>query len=321
MEDKRASYTSADVIPVKVMQDVDLLDEARRIRPRHIQISITNKCNLNCSFCSCSNRDLSLVMPFEVIQRIANTYKKLGCVAVTITGGGEPLLHPEINDIIELFTELGIKIGLVTNGLLLDGLTSESIDSIEWIRISFDDSRRFTDLEDVLEKVCPKGNKWSFSYVVSSDASIVSIGHVVNAANRNQFSHVRIVSDLLNVDYATPMGQIQLGLKELGINDSLVIYQGRKMCTTGQQKCYISLLKPMIDTDGNIYPCCGAQYAKDNKTKAYVNNMCMGTVEDIESIYRRESTFNGLECRKCYYSQYNKLLGFRTLELNHREFV
>ena len=43
---KIASYTSASTYPVKVLQDAGAVDRSGNILPRHIQLCITNKCNL-----------------------------------------------------------------------------------------------------------------------------------------------------------------------------------------------------------------------------------------------------------------------------------
>jgi uncharacterized radical SAM superfamily Fe-S cluster-containing enzyme len=53
---KVSSYSSAGVFPVKLFQCDGLVDKYKRIKPIHIQLNLTNKCNLSCSFCSCQNR-------------------------------------------------------------------------------------------------------------------------------------------------------------------------------------------------------------------------------------------------------------------------
>ena len=50
-------------------------------------------------------------------------------------------------------------------------------------------------------------------------------------------------------------------LREMDVDDKIVIYQGRKKFSRGSAKCLISLIKPLIGSDGNVYPCCGVQYA------------------------------------------------------------
>jgi MoaA/NifB/PqqE/SkfB family radical SAM enzyme len=326
IENKRLSYTAANSLPVKVMRDKELLDAEGKIKPRHIQLNITNKCNLNCSFCSCADRSKPAEMTLKQAAHIVIQYASLGCRAVTVTGGGEPTMHPQINEIIELFYKVGIKVGLVTNGILLNKITPKTLQMIEWIRISFDDSRDFSKILIPLNKIQKEKGKekpdLSFSYVISRKVNYVNLNLIISWANKHNFSHIRVVSDLLDIDFVPDMDSIKSAvINELGVDDSLVVYQGRKEFTRGAERCLISLLKPVIDVDGEIYPCCGVQYAiKDTKNK-YLCSMSMGNSErDIEKIYYYQDNFNGGDCDKCYYEAYNKVLDNLTCRIEHEEF-
>ncbi len=56
-------------------------------------------------------------MPYEIIEDIAEQSVYLGIKEVCITGG-EPLLYPEIQKTVELFTSKGIFVSIVSNGYL-----------------------------------------------------------------------------------------------------------------------------------------------------------------------------------------------------------
>jgi len=67
--DIKTSFTAADSMPLKVLLDKDLVHHAHhdnRLTPVHIQFLPTNKCNMNCDFCSCAERDQNLEMDFEL---------------------------------------------------------------------------------------------------------------------------------------------------------------------------------------------------------------------------------------------------------------
>ena len=322
--DKRLSFTSANVFPAKVIQDKEVLDTEGKIQPRHIQLNITNKCNLSCSFCSCADRDKPEVMSLRQVQGIAKDYSMIGCEAVTITGGGEPTLHMNINEIIETLYMSGMRVGMVTNGIKLGALSPYGLEMLDWVRISFDDSRDFDQLNKVLIGII-EGNDilpdFSFSYVLSRNPDYVNMEFVISFANQYNFSHVRVVSDLLDLKYVPDMDSIK-GKMHARVDDSKVIYQGRKSYTRGAKKCLISLLKPVIDVDGNIYPCCGVQYAREGSNDKYNSAMCMGSVKmNIEYIYEDQEYFDGSKCDRCYYSKYNEVLGAMTADVIHGEFV
>ena len=64
---------------------------------------------------------------------------ELGTSVVTISGG-EPLLHPELDDIIRRIRKNGMIAGLITNGYLLVAERIERLNraGLEWLQISID---------------------------------------------------------------------------------------------------------------------------------------------------------------------------------------
>lgn len=316
-----SSYSSAGVFPVKLLQCEKLVDKYQRIKPIHIQLNLTNKCNLSCGFCSCKNRTKGAELDFDKAEKIIDTYAKLGCQAVTITGGGEPTLYKDLPKIIKLFWRLNIRVGLVTNGINIDEI--DNLNLLTWIRISFDDYRDFNhDFKHRLISAINKNNKvdWSFSYVVTKRHNFGQIIKVIEFANNMAFTHVRLVPDLLNLDNVINMDKVENIIKP-HVKDDRVIYQGRKAFTRGRKKCLISLLKPVITVEGSIYPCCGVQYAKKDNIYDYDNTMCMGTISDAQDIFFKQQNFDGSDCDKCYYDSYNEALDDITIDLDHKEFI
>jgi len=321
LQNKINSFTSAGIFPIKVLQDRDCISREKKIVPRHVQLIITNDCNLKCNFCSCSKRDIGKEMNLEVVIKVMEEYCGLGCMSVTITGGGEPLLHKDINNILFYISNLGIKIGLVTNGLCLSKLTTSSLNRIDWISISFDDNREFKKLEKVFQDIDFSILDWSFSYVLSSNPNYKNLKDVIEFANRKEFTHVRIVTDLLDLSNVPDMLSVRNQIQDMGIDDSLVIYQGRKKFTKGKKRCLISLLKPVVDVDGSLYPCCGSQYAMQKPSYQYNGDMRMGGIEEIMDIFDKQRYFDGSACVKCYYDNYNYLLEGMIEDVEHREFL
>ena len=63
----------------------------------------------------------------------------LGTSVVTISGG-EPLLHPELDDVIRRIRANGMIAGLITNGYLLVAERIQRLNraGLEWLQISID---------------------------------------------------------------------------------------------------------------------------------------------------------------------------------------
>ena len=315
----KSSYTAADSIPIKVLQNWNLVRrivDERYIYPEHIQLCPTNICTRNCSFCSCSKRDKKEELSFDRVDYLARKMRRLGCRSVTITGGGEPLCHPRIADIIKKFSFYGIKIGLVTNGDLINTIPNKIFRLVTWCRVSCSDEVKFNIkwAGRISRQVNECNIDWAFSYVVSKEPNIGNINRHLEFASLHNFTHVRIVSDLLdykNVPY----------LEGEFLNNPLVLYQTRKAPRKPTEKCLISLFKPLFAANENIYPCCGVQYAEMVPSENFGNTMIMGSIDEIGDIWKNQKYFSDWEqCEYCYYTEYNDILNKMLLELNHREF-
>jgi hypothetical protein len=135
-------------------------------------------------------------------------------------------------------------------------------------------------------------------------------------AKSEGFRHVRVVSDLLDV---SSVPDLSVEIADMRKYHEILIYQRRDKPQIGQNPCYLSLLKPSIAADGNLYPCCGVQYALPKASRDFPAAMSMGS--DIEALYESQRFFDGSACVRCYYSQYNTAIGTLMGNLAHKEFV
>ena len=84
------------------------------MRFKKIYIEITNSCNLNCSFCHNNNRSkhfMNVEKFKEVISKIKG-YTEYIYLHVK----GEPLLHPNLEEILAICEQNNIKVNITTNG-------------------------------------------------------------------------------------------------------------------------------------------------------------------------------------------------------------
>lgn len=89
--------------------------------PHHPVLShivVTRRCNLACTYCS-EFDDFSQPVPTEEMLCRIDQLAALGTTIITLTGG-EPLLHPHLDQIIRRVRGHGIIAVLVTNGYLLN---------------------------------------------------------------------------------------------------------------------------------------------------------------------------------------------------------
>jgi MoaA/NifB/PqqE/SkfB family radical SAM enzyme len=96
------------------------------------------RCNLNCTYCN-EYDDFSKPVATEVLFERVDRLGKLGTGIITISGG-EPLLHPDLDQIIGRIRGTGAITGLITNGYLLTGDRIERLNraGLDHMQISID---------------------------------------------------------------------------------------------------------------------------------------------------------------------------------------
>ena len=85
--------------------------------PVMAQIVPMRRCNLSCAYCN-EYDEVSKPVPLAEMERRIDDLGRLGTSIITISGG-EPLLHPELDDIIWRIRKTGAMAGMITNGYLL----------------------------------------------------------------------------------------------------------------------------------------------------------------------------------------------------------
>ena len=97
--------------------EVGLSEESK---PEGLMIEVTTRCNYECSHCFRREmregfRDMELDVFYGVIEQA----REIGLRYITLSGWGEPLVHPEIGEIVSKCKESGFKLTINTNGSLL----------------------------------------------------------------------------------------------------------------------------------------------------------------------------------------------------------
>lgn len=324
---RRMSYTAANALPLKLFHSREVMAGAAtgRIYPIHLQFIPTDRCNLNCSWCSCANDTRRVSLPFPRVQRMVEILSRWATRAVTVTGGGEPLMYEHLPETFRLFRHVGWEIGLVTNAFLFDRIDEETLKLMRWCRISCSDDRGLEtrELGNIMHRAVMKAPAvdWALSYVVTRDFNAQRLAEYLEFANSHCFTHVRVVSDLLDLDNVPAMDEVRKAVQGHKVDDRLALYQGRKDYVRGQKRCLISLLKPIVSAEGRVYPCCGAQYALEEITRNMPPELCMGDIEDLDAIMAAQRHFDGSVCHRCYYENYNMVLDSLLAPVQHEAFV
>ena len=117
-----------------IKETIDRLRYKIPLRPRQIQIEITNRCNMDCPMCQ--REDLGIELEHMSWSHFTTVVDKLGQHEdITLTGWGEPFIHPRVFDMIAYCKERGHKVMVTSNGLftkpsMVDDILSSAVDTV-----------------------------------------------------------------------------------------------------------------------------------------------------------------------------------------------
>jgi MoaA/NifB/PqqE/SkfB family radical SAM enzyme len=93
-----------------------------------IQVEVTSLCNSSCFYCARTvykDRWRNGSMSLETFTHLATSFKMAGLIF--LQGWGEPFLNKRLLEMIEIAKKSGCKVGLTTNGMLLDPQTMDHL--------------------------------------------------------------------------------------------------------------------------------------------------------------------------------------------------
>jgi MoaA/NifB/PqqE/SkfB family radical SAM enzyme len=168
------------------------------------------RCNLSCTYCN-EYDDVSKPVPIEVMRRRVDKLGALGTSVITISGG-EPLLHPELDDIIRRMRHHHIVSGMITNGYLLtaDRIQKLNDAGLEWLQISIDNV-----IPDAVSKKSLKVLDKKLQLLAEHADFHVNINSVVGGGVSNPQDALTIGKRALELGFSSTVGIIHDGQGQL----------------------------------------------------------------------------------------------------------
>ena len=94
------------------------LAEAIHERKLYFRVSVVGACNLSCIFCHNEGAPTAGKLEPEMVRAAVRSAAAVGFARVQFTGG-EPLIHPQLDDLIRIAREYVEDVGVTTNGTYL----------------------------------------------------------------------------------------------------------------------------------------------------------------------------------------------------------
>lgn len=142
----------------KALRHIDIIKAVQGripIRPAHIHLVVSDVCNQSCAYCAyrdptypSSQRFLAQdgapprrMLTADKVHEVLLDCARMGRhkVAVQFTGGGEPTVHPQFDQILWWARDLELPYAVVTNGVLVEQREIvEDLARADWVRFSID---------------------------------------------------------------------------------------------------------------------------------------------------------------------------------------
>ena len=247
---------------------------------KKIYLEITNACNLNCPFCigNIRKKEFITIDNYKVILNKIKNYTKYLYLHVS----GEPLLHPNINDLINIASK-DFFINITTNGYLIDKIKDNQ--HIRQINIS-------------LHSFHPDN--------ISLEKYLDNIINVINKLHRNTYFSLRFwVNNKYNqeiIDYLSTKLNKSIKLENgfkiidnvfISISNEFIWPELKNNFVTKNGKCYALKDHIGILVNGDIVPCCLDVNGVINLGNIYNTNL-----EDVINSNRYRNMLNEFKNNK-----------------------
>ena len=174
--------------------------------PVQAHIVPMRRCNLSCAYCN-EYDDVSKPVPLDEMLARIDHLARLGTTLIVISGG-EPMLHPELDDIIARMRHHGIIAACITNGYLLtaDRIQRLNRAGLEHLQISIDNVQP----DEVSMKSLKVLDK-KLQLLAEHAEFHVNINSVVGAGVKNPNDALVIAHRALELGFTSTVGIIHNG--------------------------------------------------------------------------------------------------------------
>lgn len=269
-------------------------------RFKKIYAEITNVCNLSCTFCAKTVREPRFMQAEEfslLLNQVAPYTEYLYLHLM-----GEPLLHPQLKELLELCEKSGIKVNITTNGVLVGRvkdtlLNSRALRKVAFSIHSFEANSDTGSLESYIREICvlieeAKNTPLICELRLWNGDSESRLGkNTLNETVLNLFAH--------ELGIQMPTGENLRGsfkLRErLFINFAEIFDWPDHEREDTEESVFCYGLRDHIGilADGTVVPCC-----LDHNGSLALGNLFMTPLSEILASARAKKIYDGFSSRK-----------------------
>ena len=270
-------------------------------------VEITNTCNLRCSFCPGTRRTYRTMTADEfrtLAQKLVGHTSYLYLHVL-----GEPLLHPELRDILAIAADLGFRVCITTNGTLLPRqlpvLREARLHKLSISLHSFEGNDCPGDLHDYIAQCARAAQE------LSKRGTICALRLWNEGGQEEKNGEILdVLTDTLGLDVRAcdhdRRGNLRLGDKFFLENASKFEWPDLNAESGGVEFCHGLRQQIAILVDGTVVPCC-----LDGEGQIPLGNLFTQTMDEIVASPRAQAMIDGFSrrqpseelCRRCGYAR------------------
>lgn len=252
--------------------------------PIIVQIEPTLHCNLKCEMCI--NPIIKRVKRHMTFTEFKKILDEMPFVSkISLVGAGEPLLNPDIFNMVSYAKSKGILIGFATNGMLLNDIMCRKIigQPIDWVNISLDSAdkekyeriRKGADFQVVIDnikrftlmtagKALPEISVWFVimkNNLTELPSLIELVGNIgikkVSAQLEHDWGDCRLAGRKKDANFTEEMKRILIRAKSIARKRGIIFdYVNIPDATSATRACRWPWKSCYITAEGFITPCC-----------------------------------------------------------------
>jgi radical SAM protein with 4Fe4S-binding SPASM domain len=278
-------------------------------------IEITSVCNLACSFCPQTKRTANFIQ-VDAFTKILDEIKP-HTDYIYYHVKGEPLLHPRIDELLDLSHERGFKVNITTNGTLITKnrhklLAKPALRQMNFSLHSFDGHEGSTNKEAYVANILSfvKEAVETSKIIVSLRLWNLDTDNTTNKERNRNREILALIEQEFKLDYKIEEKFVRgSGLK---IADRIYLNQDHEFQwpdlkeaeDEGKGFCHALRNQAAILVDGTVVPCC-----LDGEGVINLGNIKQTPFSEIVESERANNLYNGFSrrevveelCRKCDY--------------------
>jgi MoaA/NifB/PqqE/SkfB family radical SAM enzyme len=329
--------------------------------PVSVKIELTNVCNHDCHFCAyrriVQDAARKELLPTELVLSLIDELAAGGAKAVMFTGGGEPLLHPEIETIFARCRQRSLSHALITNGTRLSRLSDDAVGGLTWVRFSINAG----DDETYAKVHGADASEWGRVWTQVSRAAnkkvfpklTVGVSFVVTTWNAAGLERAAATAQLAGADYVHfrpafrgPDTELERQLDPSEVSDALGRLEELERETAGSFRvygiarrfqeiaapprehihCRSTPLVAYVLPSGDVSLCTLVRGASFNpKVKEpFLGNLHNARFFDLWNTPRHKQLIEGLSssgCERCHFAEYNRALALVEQDALHADFL